>query len=146
MQNNWSESANGGRITEVKTFENCKAKPDNFRTLPHKDFISRQHVVKGEVYRLCNIKLPNEYDLLENQLGEGTYFFIPDGLGNCYGAVVIRKSSGNYILAYEHSFYVGLAEGLFKLKSPRDCKDRELILSMIKGTNDLQKPTPLNWE
>lgn len=106
------------------------AKPLNFRSKEHKDYIPRDLAQHNEVYRLCNIRESEVYPSLPWQLGEGTYFFIPRAFPTTYGAVVIRYREGTYKRLYEADFYMGLCEGCFKLRSPRDIKDRDLILRL----------------
>lgn len=114
-----------------KSFESCKAKPVNFRSSFHKDYIPRDERIGGKVYRLCNTNLPTGYDLLESQLGEGTYFFIPSYHGASFGWLVVRNLNGNYCKIQNSGFYAGLHEGTFKLRSPRDRKDESFIRTLI---------------
>lgn len=135
-----------------KTFEACKAKPLNIRPKNHNDFIAPQDRIKGEVYRLCdNDKTESCIDPLEHQLGEGVYFFIPmeDDVGpNLSGAIVIRKPTGNYIVAYTHAFYTSHNESTYKLRSVRDVKDKDLILVILKAAQIKipVQPSPFNWD
>lgn len=133
--------------SESRKFQAMKAKPVNTRSKHSNGYVPNQELIRGEVYRLCEFdKTDSSILKLENQLGIGTYFFIPDSLDCLTGAVIVRKPDGNYIWAYTDSFYVAYNEGCFKLASPRDKKDKNLILTMLKGIDEPNKSMPLNWE